>query len=189
MRVRWALRYLFMSPTSILQQLGGGDRRSIGRANRVVAQVLARPGLFRTLFAGLKSEDLLVRIRSADAIEKITLVHSEWLGPYKAQLIGPLARSEEAEIRWHVAQVLPRLRWTAVEQRRVYRLLTDYLRDGSSIVKTCAMQALADISVQVPGLRSAVLRRLKMATARGTPAMRARGRNILVAMSKANYVR
>ncbi len=36
----------------LLQSLSGGDRRSIGEANRVAAIVLAQPDLLETLFVG-----------------------------------------------------------------------------------------------------------------------------------------
>jgi len=73
---------------SLLQQLKGGDRRSIRGVSEVVRQVMADPGLFPVLFAGMVDPDPLVRMRSADAIEKITASQSEYLGPYKKRLIG-----------------------------------------------------------------------------------------------------
>jgi hypothetical protein len=93
------------------------------------------------------------------------------------------ARCVQKEVRWHLAQMLPRIRWNRMEQRRARRILIGYLRDSSSIVKTFAMQALADLTVQAPTLRPYVLRRLKEATARGSPAMRARGRKLLALLS------
>ena len=56
----------------ILRKLEQGDRRSIGRSNEVVLDVLAEPRLFRAVFSGLYADDPLVRMRSADAAEKIT---------------------------------------------------------------------------------------------------------------------
>ena len=168
-----------MTTSSILRKLKGGDRRSIGRSNEVVTQVLARPELFGVLFAGLSVDDPIVRARAADAVEKISTIHPEYLRPCKAALLGELARCEQKEVRGHVAQMLPRLRWTTGEQQRVYDILSEYLRDSSSIVKTFAMQALADLTTQAPERRPAVLRQLKTLTAHGTPAMRARGRTLL----------
>lgn len=56
----------------LLEKLAGGDCRSIGRSNKVVADVLRNPSLFPGVFAGLLEEDPLIRMRAADAIEKIT---------------------------------------------------------------------------------------------------------------------
>ncbi len=172
-----------MSTPKILRKLEGGDRRSIGRSNEVVAGVLAERKLFSNLFAGLSFDDPIVRARAADAVEKISAIHPECLRPYRARLVGELARCEQKEVRWHIAQMLPRLRWNVRERQEVCDILTDYLCDSSSIVKTFAMQALADLTTQAPELRPAVLRQLKKLTVRGTPAMRARGRKLLAELS------
>ena len=89
----------------ILDKLKGGDRRSIGRANEVVVDVLDDPSLFGAVFEGMLSDDPLVRMRAADAIEKITAKHPDYLQPYKEILIEQVARSEQQEVRWHVAQL------------------------------------------------------------------------------------
>jgi hypothetical protein len=172
-----------MITPSILRKLEGGDRRSIGRSNEVVAEVLASPELFGALFAGLSVDNPVIRARAADAVEKISVIHPEYLRPYRARLVGEYARCEQKEVRWHVAQMLPRLRWNTREQQQVYDILIDYLRDSSSMVKTFAMQALADLTKQAPELRPAVLQQLKKLTVRGTPAMRARGRKLLAERS------
>jgi hypothetical protein len=68
---------------SLLNKLSGGDRRSIGRCDEVVAQVLREPSLFAVLIAGLDADDPVVCMRVADALEKISLQHPDWLWPYK----------------------------------------------------------------------------------------------------------
>jgi hypothetical protein len=163
----------------ILRKLEGGDRRSIGRSNEVVADVIADPRLFGAVFSGLQSDDVVLRARVADAIEKITARHPEYLRPYKRQLIGPLARVNQKEVRWHVAQMFPRIPWNPSERQRVLDILTDYLNDESSIVKTFAMQALADLARDTPELIPQALLHLEELTAIGTPAMKARGRKLL----------
>jgi HEAT repeat protein len=166
----------------ILRKLEGGDRRSIGRSNEVVTEVIAHPELFEAVFSGLRSGDEVLRARAADALEKITLRHPEYLRPYKAQLVV-LARLDQKEVRWHVAQMLPRIRWNRRERRKVLDVLTQYLNDESRIVKTFTMQALAELARQMPKLRPAVLPRLRELTAAGTPAMKARGRKLLAKLA------
>jgi HEAT repeat protein len=94
-------------------------------------------------------------------------------------LIGRVARVDQKEVRWHVAQMLSRLKWNEAERQQVIEVLMEYLNDSSSIVKTFAMQALADLARQAPELRGTVTVHLKELTATGTPAMRARGRKLL----------
>ncbi len=164
----------------ILRKLEGRDLRSIGRSNEVVGEVTADPAQFDALFSGLRAADPVLRARAADAVEKITARHPEYLRPHKEELIGALARAQQKEVRWHVAQMLPRIDWNRREQRRVLDILTGYLEDESSIVKTCAMQALADLAQMAPGVMPDVLPRLQVLSATGTPAMKARGRKLLV---------
>jgi hypothetical protein len=163
----------------ILKKLSGGDRRSIGRSNEIVAEVVARPGLFRHVFEGLASDDPVVRIRAADAVEKITARRPELLHPYKNKLLDLAGRTTEAEVRWHAAQMIPRLKLTRRERSVAVDIVFDYLRDRSSIVKTFAMQALADLASHDASLRAKILPLLEELTAIGTPAMRARGRKLL----------
>jgi hypothetical protein len=171
-------RIVFMH--ALLKQLAGTDRRSIGRSNQVVKQVLANPKLFRTLIAGMLDADPIIRMRSADAVEKITAIHPTLLRAYKKLLLHQVARSDQPEVRWHVAQLFSRLELTPKERRLVMTILAKYLHDKSSIVKTFSMQALADIAIQEPELRPGIVRKLERLTLTGTPAMRARGKKLIV---------
>ena len=83
------------------------------------------------------------------------------------------------QVRWHVAQMLPRLELTEQERRRVFRVLLGYLNDPSSIVRTFAMQALVDVARESPALLPVVRRRIRKLAVDGTPAMKARGRKLL----------
>ena len=163
----------------ILGKLDGGDRRSIGRSNEVVAEVLADPALFDAVFSGVFSANPIIRMRSADAIEKISARRPEYLLPYKNLLVERVARSDQEEVRWHVAQMLPRIAWTRDERQQAFGVLLDYLNDHSSIVKTCAMQALADLARQEPEMRPAALVHFRELAVSGTPAMKSRGRKLL----------
>jgi hypothetical protein len=163
----------------VLRKLEGGDRRSIGRANKVVADVLNDPSLFEAVFNGMLSDDPIIRMRSADAVEKITAKHPEHLQPYKKKLIQRVAKIDQQEVRWHVAQMFPRLELSKEEQAVVVEILLDYLDDKSKIVKTSSMQALADFAERDAGLRPKVIKLLEEFTTTGSPAMKSRGRKLL----------
>lgn len=137
----------------ILRKLEGGDRRSIGRSEQVVADVLCNPDLFGELVTGLSADNAILRMRAADEMGKISLKYPEYLRPHHGFLIEQAARSDQKEMRWHLAQMLPRLKLNDKEKRRVVDTLLTYFADSSSIVKTFAMQALADIARQTPKLR------------------------------------
>jgi hypothetical protein len=164
-------------PISIL--LSGGDRRSIGRSNQIVNLVLTTPRRFAELTKCLWSDDPIVRMRAADSAEKVSAVKPELLKPYKAELLGLLAEAEQIELRWHLAQMIPRLRLTQGERERALETLQLYLEDQSSIVRTFALQALTDLSRGEAGLRLRVREILEESVATGTAAMKARARKLL----------
>jgi hypothetical protein len=170
---------------SLLKELSGGDLRSSGRANHIVARVAREPALFRRLFRGLSSLDRIVGMRAADAIEKITVDRPELLLPYKRDLLELAASSGEKEFRWHMALLLPRLKLRVSERAAAMDILHEYLGDGSSIVRTCAMQGLADFACQDVSLIPRVRPLMERLTAIGTAAMRARGRKILKQLNDA----
>jgi hypothetical protein len=164
---------------NVLHKLAGGDRRSIGRVDEVVADVLNDPALFDAVFAGMLHADPVIRMRAADAAEKITAQRPEYLEPYKKKLIQQIAKIDQQEVRWHVAQMLPRLQLTKRERTSAVKILMGYLGDKSTIVKTFSMQALADLAQQDPALRPQVIPVLEKLTRTGSPAMKSRGRILL----------
>jgi hypothetical protein len=125
------------------------------------------------------SGDAIVRMRAADAAEKVTSRRPDLLQPYKRKLLAIAGGSDQQEVRWHSALMIPRLKLTAKERAVAVDILFDYLRDHSSIVKTFAMQGLATLASTDPPLRSKILPLLRELTEVGTPAMRARGRKLL----------
>ncbi len=168
----------------LLQKLTGDDRRSIGKSNEVVAEVLTRPALFRLVFEGLLDDDPIIRMRAADAVEKITAKRPEYLRPYKKKLLRDVAGINQPEVRWHVALMIPRLRLTRNERAEALNLLVGFLQDKGSIVRAFAMQALADLAAQDVSLESQVIPMLQALTETGTPAMRARGRKLLESLNR-----
>ena len=83
-----------------------------------------------------------------------TRKHPELLQPYKGKILRRVALIDQQEVRWHVAQILPRLRLTHKERDLAVSILLTYLENKSSIVKTFTMQALADLASQSPRLRT-----------------------------------
>src|SRR5450755_3634784 len=142
--------------------------------------VAHEPDLFPGLIAGLWSPDPLVRMRAADAVEKITRKNREFLQPYKKELLGLMREAEQQEMRWHLAVMVPRLVLTAKERQLAITSLESYLEDRSSIVKTFALQGLADLAQDDASIQPRVMEILRAATRNGTPAMKARSRKLLL---------
>ena len=68
-------------------------------------------------------------------------------------------------------------------------ILHGFLDDDSRIVRTFAMQALADLAEDDEQLRRQVLPLLAELTRTGTPAMRSRGRKLLARLERADLSR
>lgn len=163
----------------IVDKLRGGDRRSIGRSDEVAQEISANPKLFAQVLAATLDANPVVRMRAADAIEKASVVNPNLLQPHKNTILKKIAAIPQQEVRWHVAQILPRLKLTPKERDHAVAILFDYLKDKSSIVKALTMQALADLAQTDFQLQERVVPLLEFLTANGTAAMRARGRKLL----------
>lgn len=171
-----------MPQKNILRLLEAGDRRTIGRSDQVAAMVSKDPRLFPQLIAGMWSHNPLVRMRAADAAEKVTRANPRLLKPHKKELLGLMVEAGEQELRWHLAAMIPRLSLTTNERQLVASTLSSYLEDQSSIVKTLALQGLADLAQGDPELLPRVVEVLREATRTGTPAMKVRSRRLLSGM-------
>ena len=163
----------------ILGMLAGGDRRSIGRSDEVVDLVLEDPSLFGELIAGMTVDDPVVRMRAADVVEKVSEQRPELLVPHRRALLYRVAAIDQQEVRWHVAQMIPRLDLTEKELKHAVETLKGYLGDKSRIVRTFSMQALADLVVQDPTLRTDVLALIRDTMKSASPAVVSRGRRLL----------
>ena len=167
-----------------LKTLAGGDRRSIGRSEEMVAAVLREPRRFAALVTGMFSEDPIVRMRSADAAEKISRKRPDLLQPYKSMLLKEAAEIERSEVRWHVAQMLPRLRLDRGEAESAVEILHSWLRSPSRIVQVNAMQALADLALSNAEMRDEILALVVRQKTSSSAAVRARARKLEKQLSK-----
>ena len=140
---------------------------------------MKNPELAGELVVGLVSDDPIIRMRAADALEKVSKERPALLGPFKDVLLSAAAESNQQEVRWHLAQMLPRLELSRKELESVLSLLRGYLNDKSSIVKVCAMQALVEFGARDRGLLSSLKPVIEDACRHGSPAMRSRGRKLL----------
>lgn len=143
-----------------------------------------RPDLLPELLHQMWNADAVIAMRAADALEKLTRRQSEVLQRFKKELLGLAEETRQQELRWHLAAMLPRLQLSPKERERVVAVLTGYLNDKSSIVKTFALQGLFDLSVLHSELRPRIEQLLTVAVSTGTAAMRARSRKLLGQIAK-----
>jgi HEAT repeat protein len=166
---------------------------SAGRVKEASTLVRAQPRLAAHLVKLLFDEDSGVSQRAADALERITSKSSipsaaaatieRTLAREKDTILGLLmeARPEThpKKLRWNLALILGRLPLTVADCRRAAPVLYGWLDDSSSIVKTAALQCLADMTQFDPASVPAIVDLLRIHSRSGTAAMQARCRILL----------
>jgi len=85
----------------VLDKLRGGDIRSIGRSNEVVADIEEDSTLIEKVFPGLYDRDPVLKARSADVIEKTTRNRPDLLLKHKKEIISILKDETQQEVCWH----------------------------------------------------------------------------------------
>ncbi|WP_214760370.1 hypothetical protein [Exiguobacterium sp. s146] len=164
----------------IRELLNGGDLRSIGHVDEVVEFVGNDQDRFNELMTGLTDDRPVVRMRSADAIEKLTRRHPELLHAHQTTLFQQLHTTPQQEVRWHLAQLMPRMTWTEEEASDIAHVLTDWITaETSSIVIVNALQAMFDLSVVHPQHRDELKALLETQLDAGSPAVKRRSKKLL----------
>jgi len=156
---------------------------SVGSVQQIVPLVQAQPALAAYLVELLFEQDPGVSQRAADVLERISRRPSpalyRILAASKETLLGLLPEAATRKLRWNLALTLGRLPLSAQECRRASEILKTWLDDSSSIVKTAALQCLADLSGQDTSLLPTAIDLLRIHGRSGTAAMRARSRILL----------
>ena len=164
----------------IREVLSGGDLRSVGHVDEVVAYVGNDPDRFSELMTGLTDDRPVVRMRSADAMEKVTRRHPKLLQAHQASLFQQLHIATQQEVRWHLAQLMPRLTWTEDEAAAIVHVLTDWIdTETSNIVIVNALQTIFDLSAMHPRFRDELKVLLETQLETGSPAVKSRSKKLL----------
>ncbi|HEY0836909.1 MAG TPA: ACT domain-containing protein [Azospirillum sp.] len=165
-------------PPTLAERLRKGDRRTVGSAPGVAESVLFDPAQIPELVECLFDGHAGVRMRAADALERVSRAHD--LTPWAERLLTEGAAIEQAEVRWHLAQILPRLALTEPQRWHAASLMGAWFRRAESrIVRTSALQGMVDLAEQNPLLRDMAADMIRAALRSGVPSLAARARRIL----------
>ena len=129
--------------------LSGDDLRSTGRSNDIVSKIKdqkAFDGLFECLF----HKERIIVMRAADAVEKITITHPEFLAKHEKEIFQLCASAKNKELKWHLAQLIPRLSLNKKETANAWELLMAWSLDknNSRIVRVNSLQALFELAIK-----------------------------------------
>jgi hypothetical protein len=168
----------------IRSMLAARYRYSAGRTKEIAALLLAHEKkdqlkTARCIIECLYDDDPGIVLRASGVLERVTRSQPAVFNRWKAPLLALLLEASENKLRWNLALIVPRLSLTQPESRRVADILQSFLEDPSSVVKTFALQGMADLSLRDPSRLPAVLDLLEIYSRTGTPAMRARSRILI----------
>lgn len=126
--------------------LAGGDLRSRGQSNKIVS-LIDNQESFDELFQQLFHPDRIIVMRSADAIEKITIKNANFLKQHKTNILKLCETVQHIELKWHLALIASRLDLTKKEFGKVWQTLTGWANDKkeSKIVRVNSIQGLFNL--------------------------------------------
>ena len=112
-------------------------------------------------------------------MEKASRHAPELLEQHKRKLLGSIASVEQQEVRWHLLQMIPRLRLTLRERQTAFALAESSLCHPSRIVQAEALSAMFELGKESVELRRRAVAKAKNAATSRIPALRARASKLL----------
>jgi hypothetical protein len=144
----------------LLEKFKGGTLISDGRANEVAQDVLTHSGFFKLLLEGLRSEDDVIRGRTAHALEKVARLHPDWFDSHFKEIKKLALDDPIPMVRWHMAMLLTDLAVDSNHNEIVDALLT-CLEDESAFVLSWAISGLCILGRRYPARASEILKALR----------------------------
>jgi len=126
--------------------LAGNDLRSLGKSSEIIT-LINDQNSFDKLFAYLYMSNRAIVMKSIDLIEKITLDHKEYLQKHKLEILNMSNEAKNIELKWHLAQIIVRIKYTYNEVKIVWKILEKWILDKreSKIVRVYSLQSLYEI--------------------------------------------
>lgn len=161
--------------TKFTRLLLGKDLRKLGN-NKKAIEAVASQRDFDELFSLIFHHERPLVMRAADAVEKITLKHPEYLASHKAQVLSILKSADHKELKWHIAQLVSRIDLNAIELDHVWHILTYWAlnRNESKIVRVNALQGLYDIALKFPAFQRDLNQSMAALAREPIPSLKAR---------------
>jgi hypothetical protein len=115
---------------NIEKNLSIGNPRTLGKTSEIVKYVLANKNKLEELFLCLFSSNEIVRMRAADALEKICREQSVWFEPFIDRLLYEVSLIEQNSVQWHLAQMLGELSLSEPQRKKALKIL------GSNLISS-----------------------------------------------------
>jgi hypothetical protein len=145
---------------SFEEMLTGGHPNSLGRTIEVVDLVLADSARLSDLYNCYFSTDEIVRLRTSNAIRRISREKAEWLVPYIDRLISEISTIQQASTQWTLAELFQTLSGSMSEMQRskALKILKQNLETATDwIVLNNTMETLGEWATTEPDLKGWLL--------------------------------
>jgi HEAT repeat protein len=159
---------------TLIHWLSEGDLTTDGRANEVAELVASNPELWPDLTTALSSPEPAVRGHAADALEKVTRTHPEWVRANLPALRRQAIADPVAMVRWHLAMVFGHLASFDETVDPSSRTLEKLLHDPSATVRSWALTSLCIIGRLSPNRSPRITRQISALTRDPSTAVRKR---------------
>lgn len=154
--------------------------RTVHNVDKVVELSLENKSYINVLIVCMVSSNKGLAMRAADALEKIFQKKPDLLKDKVEKLIETLSSNSQKEVRWHIAQILPKLTMNDTQLKQATEVwVDDFYNSKSSIVRTFSLQAMHDVSKNKPLLKSQYNDMLTHALSKGSSAMKARAKLLI----------
>ncbi|HNR08402.1 MAG TPA: hypothetical protein PKM27_13875 [Saprospiraceae bacterium] len=159
--------------------LSGNDLRTIGKVREIIP-LIRNQSDFDALFSFMSHHDRVIRMRAADAVEKISLGHPEYLQVHVAELFDLSHSAVDKEFKWHLALLLSRPVFSKNEAEFAWAILERWAIDksNSKIVRVNALEGLYHLFLQVTSRLLPFLQLLNKLADENIPSINARIRKI-----------
>lgn len=132
-----------------------------------------------SLIAALQSEDREAAELTSRRLRKIAEADAPSLTESCRKLLQLAMSAKDLHVRWNLTIVIGKLAFSKTQHAIAVDWLFERLRDESPLTRTCALQALADLSGDDLRLRRRLAPIAQEFAENGTAAMRARARKLL----------
>jgi hypothetical protein len=164
--------------------LTGGDRRSIARANDVLAMARKDAALVSELALLAADDNWLVAQRALDVLEKLAREQPERVERYKDVFVGKAADSDQWEVRLQVVRALALFEWPSRSRKRALQILLRDIEHPQTFVRAWALDSLATFAVKDRRLMPVVGEYLTAFEHSQRPALVARAKHIRARLSR-----
>jgi outer membrane PBP1 activator LpoA protein len=168
-----------MTVVGFRETLSGGNRTSVGDAEKVITKLLKTPSDLSEIYQLFLDDDPVVAMRASYVAMRVAEQKPESVYPFTKELLKNLDLYNQQEVRWHIPQLLVHLKLTKAQKRRAYEVVMDWAEtDKSKIVGYYGFQAAADFAESDDFLLEDFIPRIRAANKAGAKSIQNRCKKI-----------